>query len=49
MVVVRRYFLELTSLDDFKDEDFVFMLSHIMSNINVKIYRSSIIEVRHER
>lgn len=48
MVFVRRYFMEITALDDYKDEDLAFALSNVLPHANVKLHRSSIIEVRHK-
>lgn len=46
MVYVRRYFMEITALEAFKDEDLAYALNKIFPNINVKLHRSSIIEVK---
>ncbi len=46
MVYTRRYFLEITSLDLFTDEEMLSEMQRVFPKTNIKLHRSSIIEVR---
>ena len=40
MVSTRRYFLEITALEPFSDEDFADGLKHLIPNSNVKVFKA---------
>jgi hypothetical protein len=47
MVYTRRFFVEITSLDPFEDEDLLSGLEKAMPRTSIKLNRSSIVERRH--
>lgn len=40
MVTTRRYFIEITALEPFSDNNFIYAINHIFPNINVKVYQA---------
>ena len=40
MVSTKRYFLEITALEPFSDDNLAFSLSKILPNSNVKVYKA---------
>lgn len=46
MAVTRRYFLEVSSLEPYDEEKLAGAISELISCSHVKLYRSSILEIK---